>query len=118
MTSFEEKIKQYLNDTERYEQELNSIITRETNLRYLSSNIEEREDWWEDILYLDVVGLDDILLENNLFVNKSQMNLNIVYTNYKVRRLFIRSDSLDYERIEQIQQEIDARNNCYSHPLK
>jgi len=69
-------------------------------------NIENKKNWWEEVEYYNI---EEYILEDYPI-----LDVKIIYTNYKVRKIDLEETGYNWEIIEQIDKEIkERRENTY-----
>jgi len=108
--SFREKIQKYLSDIDNIDtlknrEMLNSTIRLE---RFkLPSKFVAKSDWWEDVLYFNVVEQNIEICQYETLVNKDILVLHIVYNDYTVNYKTLDSNEYEHLRVEELRQEIE-----------
>lgn len=114
--SFKEKIKGYMSDIHTYEEDLNSTI-RHNRLMFPQNHHKRDGNWWEDVLYFNVLERNIEVYQYNTVVNKYIMDLHIVYNDYTVNRVLLDSNEDEQLRVEELRQEIEEREERNYRPL-
>jgi hypothetical protein len=105
MTFTEETIKVYLDDLENHWEDLNDIFIHNKNYNM----IETKSDWWNDVIYITTTEYET---EYERGYYNYYININLVYSDYKIRKVIVDDNEWEWDRINNIKDEVDERNSC------
>jgi hypothetical protein len=105
MTFTEETIKVYLDDLENHWEDLNDIFIHNKNYKM----IETKSDWWNDVIYITTTEYET---EYERGYYNYYIDINLVYSDYKIRKVIVEDNEWEWDRINNIKDEVDERNSC------